>query len=246
MKITTVTVCYNVPATIGRTVQSFLAQTHPDKELLVIDGGSTDGTVEAIQSFQSGAIRIISEPDSGIYDAMNKGLALFSGEAVGFLNADDVYHDVLVLTRIAQALESADAVYGDLKMVADQTSKKTVREWQAGAFVPGSFRDGWMPPHPTFYLRRELVEKTGPFDLTYRISADYDFMLRALELHNPRVRHIPHTLVDFTIGGVSTKNPMAVILGNLECLRARRRHVQAPFIDVALFAKPLRKLRQLS
>ena len=159
MKITTVTVCYNVRATIGRTVQSFLAQTHPDKELLVIDGGSTDGTVEAIQSFQSGAIRIISEPDSGIYDAMNKGLALFSGEAVGFLNADDVYHDVLVLTRIAQALESADAVYGDLKMVADQTSKKTVREWQAGAFVPGSFRDGWMPPHPTFYLRRELVDE---------------------------------------------------------------------------------------
>ena len=245
MKITTVTVCYNSRSTIGRTVQSFLQQTHPDKELLVIDGGSTDGTVDIVSSFRNDAIRLFSGKDNGIYDAMNKGLANFSGDAVGFLNSDDVYHDASALAQIAQALEGADAAYGDLVMVADPTSQKIVREWRAGEFVPGNFRKGWMPPHPTFYLRRGLAERTGLFDLGFRISADYDFMLRALELHSPRVRYIPHTLVDFMVGGISTAGPLAVIRGNLECLRSRRRHLGTPWVDSALLTKPLRKLRQI-
>jgi glycosyltransferase len=245
MKISTVTVCRNSQATIARAVESFLRQNHPDKELLVIDGGSTDSTVEIVRRFGNDSIRVISEMDRGIYDAMNKGLANFTGAAVGFLNSDDVYHDEHALARIAQALESADAVYGNLVMVTDHATGAVVREWNSGEFTPGAFREGWMPPHPTFYVRRELAARTGIFDLSYRISADYDFMLRALELQRARVAHIPHVLVDFLVGGMSTTGPGAVIRGNLECLRARRRHLGAPWLDAALFMKPLQKLRQL-
>ncbi len=245
MKISTVTVCRNSQATIAQAVASFLRQTHPDKELLVIDGGSTDKTVEIVSSFQNDAIRIISEPDRGIYDAMNKGLASFSGDAIGFLNSDDAYSDPSVLARIAEALTRADAVYGDLVMISDHVTGTVVREWKATEFKPDAFRSGWMPPHPTFYIRRELAARTGKFDLSYRISADYDFMLRAMELHHPRVRRIPHVLVNFMVGGMSTRGLGAVIRGNLECLRSRRRHLGAPPLDVALFTKPMRKLLQL-
>lgn len=245
MKISTVTVCRNSQATIAQAVASFLRQTHPDKELLVIDGGSTDKTVEIVSSFQNDAIRIISEPDRGIYDAMNKGLASFSGDAIGFLNSDDAYSDPSVLARIAEALTRADAVYGDLVMISDHVTGTVVREWKATEFKPDAFRSGWMPPHPTFYIRRELAARTGKFDLSYRISADYDFMLRAMELHHPRVRRIPHVLVNFMVGGMSTRGLGAVIRGNLECLRSRRRNLGTPPLDAALFTKPMRKLLQL-
>lgn len=246
MKISTVTICYNSEATIENAISSFMRQDYPNKELLLVDGGSTDSTVAIARRFDSDSIRVISEKDGGIYDAMNKGLENFSGDAVGFLNSDDAYHDASCLGRIAQALESADAVYGDLIMVSDHVTKTAVREWKAGEFTPGAFRGGWMPPHPTFYIRRELAARTGRFDLSYRISADYDFMLRALELQHPRVRHIPHVLVDFMVGGMSTTGPAAVIRGNLECLRARQKHLGAPLLDMALFMKPLRKLQQLT
>ena len=245
MKISTVTVCRNSQATIAQTVASFLRQTHPDKELLVIDGGSADKTVEIVSGFQNAAIRIISEPDLGIYDAMNKGLANFSGDAIGFLNSDDAYSDPSVLARIAEALTRADAVYGDLVMISDHVTGNVVREWKATEFKPDAFRTGWMPPHPTFYIRRELAARTGKFDLSYRISADYDFMLRAMELHHPRVRRIPHVLVNFMVGGMSTRGLGAIIRGNLECLHSRRRHLGVPPLDAALFTKPMRKLRQL-
>jgi glycosyltransferase len=245
MKISTVTVSFNSQATIARATESFLEQTHPDKEMLVIDGGSKDGTLDVVGSFASDAIRVISENDRGIYDAMNKGLRNFSGDAVGFLNSDDVYHDNSALARIAQALESADAVHGDLVMVKDHVSRRAVRTWQAGPFLPGSFRRGWMPPHPTFYIRRALAQAVGAFDLGYGTSADYDFMLRALELHAPRTAYIPHPLIDFLVGGVSTKGMRAVIEANLACLRSRRIHLGAGLVDLALFMKPARKLRQL-
>lgn len=245
MKISTVTVCFNSQSSIARTIESFLAQNHVDKELVIVDGGSRDRTLDIARGYGDPAIRIQSEPDKGIYDAMNKGLRLYAGDAVGFLNSDDAYHDDKVLARIAQALESADAVYGDLVMVADHRSRRPVRNWKAGGFVRGAFRKGWMPPHPTFYVRRELAERVGRFDDSYRISADYDFMLRALELQDARVQYIPHTLIDFLVGGMSTQGVGAVVRGNLECLKARRRHLGAPPVDAALFAKPLRKLRQL-
>jgi glycosyltransferase len=244
MKISVITVCFNSEKTIAHTINSFLSQTHADKEMLIVDGNSTDRTLEVIRSFREPAIRILSEPDRGIYDAMNKGLAQFDGDAVGFLNSDDVFHDQSVLERIAAGLADADAVYGDVLFVTDQIEKRPVRSWRAGNFRRGCFRYGWLPPHPTFYIRRELAEAVGPFDLSYGLSSDYDYMLRAMEVQSPNVRYVPHILVDFMHGGSTTQSPLRYITGNLHCLRSRQRHLQAPLVDLALFLKPLRKAHQ--
>ena len=242
MKISVVTICRNAQATIGRTIESFLRQDHADKELVIVDGMSDDGTLGVARTFGADNIRIHSGRDDGIYHAMNKGLGLYHGEAVGFLNADDAFHDTGVLSKIAGALANADAAYGDLVMVHPR-SNRIVRRWRAG--LPASFRGGWMPPHPTFYARRSLVDAVGEFNLRYDIAADYDFMLRALEIHRGRLRYIPHTLVDFATGGRSTSGIAALVRANLQCLHSRRRHLGVPLLDWALIAKPARKLRQL-
>ncbi|MEI9997249.1 MAG: glycosyltransferase family 2 protein [Rhizomicrobium sp.] len=245
MKISVITVCWNSSATIGDTIASFLAQRHADKELLVVDGQSTDDTVNIARAYNAPSIRIISERDKGPFDAMNKGLRLYSGEAVGVLNSDDTFHDDLALTRIAAGLADADIVYGDLDFVSDHRTKTVMREWRAGEFRRGLFRTGWMPPHPTFYARRAVLDRVGEFDISYRATADYDLMLRAMELNDFRIRYIPQILADFQLGGISTRNWRATIDGNLECLRARRIHLGAPPVDAALFLRPLRKLFEL-
>lgn len=244
MKISVITVCFNSEKTIAYTIRSFLEQTHSDKEMVVVDGCSSDRTLDIVRSFNSDAIRIFSERDAGIYDAMNKGLRLYRGDAIGFLNSDDRFHDDKVLENIAAALEEADAVYGDVLFVSDHIAKRTVRTWKAGPFKRGCFRQGWLPPHPTFYIRRSLAEAVGPFDLRYGLSADYDYMLRAMEVEAPRVRYVPRVLVNFMHGGSTTNSFMRYITGNLHCLRSRRQHLRTPPIDLALFLKPLRKAHQ--
>ena len=244
MKISVVTVCHNSEKTIAYTVRSFVEQSHSDKELLVIDGGSTDRTLQIVRSFGDSLIRIISEKDDGIYDAMNKGLAAYTGDAVGFLNSDDMFHDSSVLARIASGLDDADAVYGDIVFVSDQAKKQTLRVWKAGPYRHSSFRWGWMPPHPTFYLRRQLAEAVGPFEPQYGSASDYDYMLRAMVLKRPRVRYLPYTLVDFMQGGISTNGLHRYLQGNFQCLKSRRKHLHAPLVDLALVLKPLRKVGQ--
>lgn len=244
MRVSVVTVCLNSERTIEHTIRSFVEQLHSDKELILVDGGSTDRTLDIVRAFRDPAIRIVAGKDRGIYDAMNKGLKAYGGDAIGFLNSDDAFHDAEVLGRIAAALEDADAVYGDIVFVGDHIQKRVVRRWNAGPFRRGSFRWGWMPPHPTFYIRRGLAERVGLFDLQYGASADYDFMLRALEVANADARYIPHTLVDFMQGGQSTAKLSRYVEGNLQCLKSRRRHLGAAAVDLALFLKPLRKSHQ--
>jgi len=248
MKISVVTVAWNAEGTIGNTIDSFLGQSHRDAELLVIDGASTDETLALVKGYDDPRVRLISEPDEGLYDAMNKGLRLFSGDAVGFLNADDSYHDDGALAAIAEALRASDAVTGNLDFIADHASRRVVRRWRGSPFRPGAFRRGWMPAHPTFYIRRELAERTGLFDTGYRIAADYDYMLRALELDrggaSPRVAHLDRVLVDMLAGGTSTAGWGAYLRGNLESLKARRKWLGSGIVDAALFAKPLGKLGQ--
>jgi glycosyltransferase len=245
MKISVVTASFNSEATIGFTIESFLRQTHPDKEMLVIDGVSKDGTLKIVESFGSNAIRVLSEPDKGVYDAMNKGFRLFGGEAVGFLNSDDTFHDESVLADIAAGLADADIIYGDLKMVTDHRSKRIARVWRGGTFHRYSFQLGWVPPHPTFYMRREVAQKVGGFDLRYVTTADYDYMLRALALNDFRVRYLPRVIADFQMGGISTRGLGVTIRGNLECLRSRREHLNAPPIDAAFFLRFLRRIFQI-
>ena len=244
MRLSVVTVCRNAAATIGETLASFFAQTYPDKQLIVVDGASTDDTVAIARRFACEQLTIVSEPDLGLYDAMNKGLRLFDGDAVGFLNADDRFHDPGTLTAIAGALERADICYGDLDYVDHVERSRVVRRWRATPWRKGAFRRGWMPPHPTFYCRREVVRSVGAFDLSYRLAADYDFMLRALELGDFTAAHVPSVLVDMGDGGVSSSGIKARLRHNLEALASRRRWLGAGLVDYALFAKPLGKASQ--
>lgn len=176
---------------------------------------------------------------------MNKGLRLFLGDAVGFLNSDDTFHDDGVLAAVADALGAADIAYGDLLMVTDHASKEVVREWRAGPYSPGAFQLGWQPPHPGFFVRREIAERTGAFDLSYLTASDYDWMLRALTLESVKVEYIPRVLADFQMGGVSTRDWKATLRGTQETLRARRAHLKAPPIDAAVFLRLLRRLFQI-
>jgi len=244
VKISVVTVSYNAGKTIGHTLESFFAQNHPDKELLVIDGGSKDDTLKIVNSFAHPAMTVVSEKDRGLYDAMNKGLARFTGDAVGFLNADDRYQDADVLTDIADGLERADIVYGDLDFIDNHEADTVVRTWRGAAFKPGAFRRGWMPPHPTFYIRRRVAEAVGEFDLSLRIAADYDFMLRAMELGGFESRFLPRVMVRMMTGGASTSGIRGYLKSNLEALRARRRWLGSGFVDTAFLAKPLGKVGQ--
>ena len=245
MKISVVTASFNSEATIGFTIESFLKQTHVDKEMLVIDGVSRDRTLKVVESFAHPDIRVFSEPDKGVYDAMNKGLHRFSGEAIGFLNSDDTFHDADVLAEIAAGLADADIVYGDIDMVTDHRTKRVVRAWHGGTFHRYAFQLGWVPPHPAFYARRNVVETVGDYDLGYVTTADYDYMLRAMALHDFRVHYLPRVFADFQIGGISTSGLGVTIRGNLECLRSRRQHLGAPPIDAAFFLRFARRLFQL-
>ncbi|QPC43681.1 glycosyltransferase [Kaustia mangrovi] len=244
MKISVLTVTWNSAATVRHTLDSFFAQSHEDKELVVIDGASRDDTVEIVKSYPRDAIRLVCEPDEGMYDALNKALALHGGDAVGVLNSDDAYHDAHVLSRIASALREADIVHGHLRFVSDHATKRVVRRWQATPRPARGFRTGWMPAHPTFYVRREVAERVGPFDCTLATAADYDWMLRAVELHGYRTAMVDRVMVDMQAGGRSTASLGAHIRHNLEALRSRRRWLRSGAVDYALLAKPARKLGQ--
>jgi glycosyltransferase len=247
MKISVVTVCFNSAATLGAALASVREQTHPQVEHLVIDGASRDGTLGVVEREGSHVARLVSEPDAGIYDAMNKGLRLASGDLVGFLNADDVLADPQALARVAQAAagpEAApvDAVYGDLLYVRHDDLGQVVRRWHAGAFHPGSLRRGWMPPHPTFYVRRELALALGGFDAALRIAGDYEFMLRVLTRPQARLAYVPQVQVRMRLGGASNASLGGLRRKSAEDLLAVRRHGLGGWPVVA--CKILRKLPQ--
>ena len=244
MRISVVTVCRNAAATIGEALESFARQSHPDKELVVIDGASSDDTLAIVRAFEREGVAVISEPDAGIYDAMNKGLGAFRGDAVGFLNADDRFHDPDALAALAAALESADICYGDLDYIDGAGRGRVVRRWRSTPWRPGRFRRGWMPAHPTFYCRRRVVDAVGPFDLSYPLAADYDFMLRALELCDFDAAQVGRVLVDMGARGRTSASLGARLQHNFEALSSRRRWLGAGFVDYALFAKPLGKASQ--
>lgn len=244
MKISVLTVCRNASATIRHTLDSFFAQEHEDKELVVIDGASTDETLSIVRSYPQERMLVVSEPDRGMYHALNKALRLYSGDVVGVLNSDDAYHDPSVLGRVANALATADIASGHLDFVKDHESKALVRRWTATPRPASGFRSGWMPAHPTFYVRRGVAEQVGAFDTSYVTASDYDWMLRATELFSFESVMIDHVLVDMMYGGVSTRGLKSYIGHNIEALRSRRRWLNSGIIDLAMFRKPARKIGQ--
>jgi glycosyltransferase len=219
-------------------------QTVPT-EHIIIDGCSSDGTIPTIEALQGKAPQIISEPDQGIYDAMNKGIRLASGDIIGILNADDVYSDERVLERVRRALanQAYQACYGDLVYVANNDLNDVRRYWRSGTFDPKKLYWGWMPPHPTFFVRRSVYESYGLFDLSLGSSADYELMLRFLLKHAVPATYIPKVLVRMRLGGVSNRSIRNRFIAHIMDYRAWRVNGLTPYPWTLLF-KPLRKLPQ--
>ena len=226
LKISVITAVYNNRETISAALDSALGQSGVDIELVVIDGGSTDGTLEVLRSYTDRLHVLVSEPDRGIYDALNKGIQRASGEVVGFLHSDDLFADAGVLSRIAAAFADPEvgAVYGDLLYVRKDNPDEVVRYWRSGVFSERRLRWGWMPPHPTLYVRRHVYEQHGLFDTSFRIAADYDFILRTLGQNRVGVRYIPEVLVKMRVGGVSNRSLRNIVRKSSEDLRALRRN----------------------
>lgn len=197
-----------------------------DIEHIIIDGGSRDDTHSILSRHADHLALVISEPDKGIYDAMNKGLARATGDIVGFLNSDDEYYSVDSLNMIAAGFSSddIDAVYGDLIYIDAIDTSKTVRYWRSRPYQPGLCSKGWMPAHPTFYARRRIYELYGHFDLNFRLQADFDICMRFLHVHQIKTRYIPELLVRMRMGGASNASWRNVLRGNLEASAACRKY----------------------
>lgn len=230
MKITVITVSYNTATTIADTLSSIASQTHPDIEHLVIDGQSTDGTLEMVETHWHPNLVLVSEPDKGIYDAMNKGLSHATGEVIGFLNADDFYADADVLARVAKTFEddpSVEACFGDLLYVTED-NQSVLRYWKSRPFWNGSFAKGWSPAHPTFYIRRSALLRLGGFDISYELASDTEMMMRYLETGMVRSAYIPQVQVRMRVGGVTNRSLRNIFHQNQEIFRALKKN-DVPF-----------------
>ncbi len=205
VKVSVVTVTWNCADTLADCLESVARQSWLDREHVVIDGGSTDATLALLETRREQLAVLVSEPDKGMYDALNKGIARSSGDVVGLLHADDCYADETVLAQVAEVFAdpAVDACYGDLEYVAAEDMARVVRYWQSGAYDAKNFYWGWMPPHPTFFVRRRVYEQFGMFNLNMGTAADYELMLRFLLKHRLRVAYIPKVLVKMRVGGMS-------------------------------------------
>jgi len=209
MKLSLVTVSKNSERTIEQTIQSVLSQSYPNIEYIFIDGGSTDGTVDIIKKYEDRVTYWVSEPDSGIYDAMNKGIKKATGDIVGILNTDDFYANEKVLEKVVQCFEKdkeVDACYGDLVYVKKNNPDKIVRYWKTGEYKEKLLKYGWMPPHPTLFVRRDVYDRCGLFRTDFSIAADYEFILRILKKCKVKIAYIPEVLVHMRSGGESGRS----------------------------------------
>lgn len=245
MRISVITVVLNNQAYVKDAIASVLSQTYSDIEYIVIDGGSTDGSMQIIHSFKDRISKVISEPDEGIYDAMNKGLSLATGDVIGFLNADDFYAHPHVIEHVADAFKNmeVEALYADLDYVSRNDKKKVLREWRSGVYDKGSFYKGWMPPHPTFFVRREVYQRYGGYNTQLVSTADYELMLRFLLLHDVRADYLREVIVKMRVGGQSNRTLLNRIKANLEDRKAwKLNHISPRWYT--MFLKPLSKITQ--
>ena len=207
MKISIITATYNCQATVAQALASVKDQSYDDIEHILIDGASTDGTLSVLEAYQAEDQSVIlkSAADDGIYDALNKGLALATGDYIGILHADDFFASKTIIADVVNCLEaaSADALYGDLYYVSSKNPEKVIRSWVSGDYDKRNLKKGWMPPHPTVFMRKSLYEKHGYFDLNYRIAADYELMMRYLSLHDIKPVYLPGVITHMRVGGVS-------------------------------------------
>lgn len=245
MRISVVTVARNAADTVGDAAASVARQSYPNVEHLLIDGASTDATVARARAASPRLTRIVSERDGGIYDAMNKGIGLATGDVIGMLNADDFYAHEHVLQQVAEVMNTTenDGCYADLVYVSRKNPSQVVRHWHSGPYRSGLFARGWVAPHPTVYLRRQVYERIGRFDLRYHLAADFELLLRAFEVHRLRIRYVPNIWVHMRLGGATNRSLRNIAAGNWEIAQALRQH-RAGWPLFTLTCRMLRRIPQ--
>jgi len=243
-KVSVVTIVLNGKEFIRSCIESVLSQNYPNIEYIVKDGGSTDGTLDVLREYER-KIKLLSGPDAGLYDAMNKGLEAASGDIIATLNADDFYTSPDAVSHMVSKMEEAhaDVAWADLVYVDRNDAKRVTRRWKSSPYAPGKFVRGWHPPHPTFFVRAEIYKKYGRFSTDFKISADYEFMLRVLEKNHVSGAYLPETTVAMRLGGVSTRAKGVLWTIRREDLKAWRMNGLRGGLVAALL-KPLSKLKQ--
>ena len=243
-KVSIITVCYNASDVISKCLDSVEKQVTENfsVEHIVIDGGSKDGTVDIVNGHSS-PDHFISEQDNGLYDAMNKGIALSTGDVVAFLNSDDEYSDTKVLSDIVSEFRSSNsqAVFGDLVVFDSTNHNKIIRKWKAGP--KGNFKHGWMPPHPSLFVRKSVINCSGNFNLDFKFSADYEWMIRSLHAENLSLSYIPRTIVQMRAGGLSNASLINRLKAHIEDYKAWKVNRLIPY-PWTILLKPLRKVTQ--
>ena len=246
MKISIITATFNSENSLKATLNSLFNQDYNNIESIIIDGNSTDSTLGIVERFhnKSKNIKLISEPDDGIYDALNKGLAIATGDLIGFVHSDDLLASSEVISELVSEIqnENLDGVYGDLQYVDKENTNKIIRFWKSCEFKPNLLREGWMPPHPTLFLKKEVYEKYGLFDLSFNISADYDFMLRVLNDSELKFGYLPKVITKMRVGGTSNRSLENIIKKTREDYRAIKINKIGNFLT--LIRKNTSKLKQ--
>lgn len=245
MKISIITIAYNSEETIEDTILSVLAQSHKDIEYIVVDGASKDGTMDIVNKHQAGIARIISEPDKGIYDAMNKGVLAATGDVIGILNSDDFYADNDVIKDVNTAFDKSDieGLYADLVYVDRNNPTRVVRNWKSGDYRPGLFLKGWMPPHPTFFVKKGCYDQLGIYNTTLKSAADYELMLRFIHKGKIKLGYLPRIITKMRLGGQSNVSLKNRIRANQEDRKAWEMNGLKPG-PFTLIRKPLGKIKQ--
>lgn len=245
MKITLITVTLNSEKYLEECIRSVQAQTHNDIEHIIIDGMSTDGTLAIIEKYKDHISRWVSEKDYSMYDAINKGMAMATGDVIGTLNSDDVLASPDVISSIVTAFETekANVVYGDLVYVDQLNTDKIIRKWKGGKFNYKRFRYGWMPAHPTFYFKRNLLEICGYYETHFFTASDYEFMTRYLYFHKVGAAYIPKLIVRMRMGGISNSTFLHRLRANRRDYLAMKKN-KVPFPFVVSFLKPMIKIHQ--
>ena len=233
MKISIITVVYNNDKTIRDAINSIFSQNYQQIEYIIIDGGSKDSTVSIIKEYQNKITKFISEPDNGLYDAMNKGLRLATGDVIGILNSDDLYHDKNVISAVMNEFlinEKVDLVYGDLVYVKQDYTNIVIRNWKSKSYYKRFFENGNVPPHPSLFIKKRVYDDVGLFNLNYKLAADYELMLRIFKKHKFNSIYINKVLVKMRLGGATNQSFLNIKNQNIEILNAwKENNLKPPF-----------------